>query len=369
MRAWELGGGSVCDWQLGPGAVGGQGGWRLSGTSSRDLLHRSAVASACTDAAVATPHPLWRKAGAVQESVAAVLTKLEAGVVSGVVQAGVFHPWDRALYLAQTRRTSFLNLANWRQPLQGIKQTLSLRVLSSSIFFPLEETVAPLAASALGGQGAMANFVAGNVAGGISAALLNPIQAIRYKAFSINAQAVEGKRINFFSTAKGMAARGGVRPFFKGIFPTVYRDLVFGGIYSVVRHSLYVRLERFMPSAQQEHARSSRSALQFACDVAGAALGTTVSSPFNYARNRIYALPSGATRRAGTTAFLSSLFLKAYRQPSPLASCIFLQHKLKIGAATLRVALSMALAASTYRAMAARQAPMPASPSTPQGNP
>ena len=121
MRAWELGGGSVCDWQLGPGAVGGQGGWRLSGTSSRDLLHRyaaahllschalihcaslkmcghslarsfppfmarSAVASACTDAAVATPHPLWRKAGAVQESVAAVLTKLEAGVVSGVVQ-------------------------------------------------------------------------------------------------------------------------------------------------------------------------------------------------------------------------------------------------------------------------------------------
>ena len=49
-------------------------------------MARSAVASACTDAAVATPHPLWRKAGAVQESVAAVLTKLEAGVVSGVVQ-------------------------------------------------------------------------------------------------------------------------------------------------------------------------------------------------------------------------------------------------------------------------------------------
>ena len=33
-----------------------------------------------------------------------------------------------------------------------MKQTLTLRVLSSSIFFPLEETVAPLAASALGGS-------------------------------------------------------------------------------------------------------------------------------------------------------------------------------------------------------------------------
>ena len=36
---------------------------------------------------------------------------------------------------------------------------------------------------------------------------MNVRAAIRYKAFSINAQAVEGKRINFFSTAKGMAAR------------------------------------------------------------------------------------------------------------------------------------------------------------------
>ena len=36
--------------------------------------------------------------------------------------------------------------------MQGIKQTLALRVLSSSLFFPLEETVAPLAATTLGGR-------------------------------------------------------------------------------------------------------------------------------------------------------------------------------------------------------------------------
>lgn len=30
--------------------------------------------------------------------------KIFAGFVSGVSQAGIFHPWDRALYLAQTNQ-------------------------------------------------------------------------------------------------------------------------------------------------------------------------------------------------------------------------------------------------------------------------
>ena len=63
------------------------------------LMARSAVASARTDAVVASPHPLWHNAGAVQKSVAAVLTKLEAGVVSGVVQV----PCSRRIFLLCVR--------------------------------------------------------------------------------------------------------------------------------------------------------------------------------------------------------------------------------------------------------------------------
>ena len=47
---------------------------------------------------------------------------------------------------------------------------------------------------------------------------------------------------------------------------------------------------------------------------------------------------------------------QAWQQPTPLETFIFLQQRLKIGAATLRVGLSMALAASTYRAISARSA-------------
>ena len=54
------------------------------------LANSSTVASARTEAVAASPQPLWHEAGAVQESVAAVLAKLEAGIVSGVVQVPVF---------------------------------------------------------------------------------------------------------------------------------------------------------------------------------------------------------------------------------------------------------------------------------------
>jgi hypothetical protein len=54
------------------------------------LANSSTVASARTEAVAASPLPLWHKAGAVQESVAAVLAKLEAGIVSGVVQVPFF---------------------------------------------------------------------------------------------------------------------------------------------------------------------------------------------------------------------------------------------------------------------------------------
>ena len=164
----------------------------------------------------------------------------------------MFHPWDRALYLSQTTRRSFLHPACWRSPFQGISQTLVLRVLSASMFFPLEESMTPVAGKMLGGAGAAANFVAGNVAGGISAALLNPIQAVRYRAFSLNAKSGASSR-SFLAAAQHMSARGGIRPFFKGIYPTVYRDLIFGGLYSLIRHELFHRLSPALPAGVRTH--------------------------------------------------------------------------------------------------------------------
>ena len=116
----------------------------------------------------------------------------------------------------------------------------------------------PVAGKMLGGAGAAANFVAGNVAGGISAALLNPIQAVRYRAFSLNAKSGASSR-SFLAAAQHMSARGGIRPFFKGIYPTVYRDLIFGGLYSLIRHELFHRLSPALPAGVHTHTHTHTS--------------------------------------------------------------------------------------------------------------
>jgi len=217
-------------------------------------------------------------------------------------------------------------------------QTLALRIISASIFFPLEETLAPLAETFCGNKN-LAQFVAGNAAGGISAAAINPIQAIRAATFS-KMDKNPSSNPHFLNTAREMALKGGIRPFLRGIRPTVGRDLVFGGFFSFLRRDFTNRISTGdLPP---------NPFLCFACDIAAATIATTFSSPFNYARNIMYSSPPGV-RELRTMTLIGGLFKKAARQPNFLQSLIFLQNNLKIGVATLRVAFSMALAASTYR--------------------
>jgi hypothetical protein len=42
--------------------------------------------------------------------------KLNSGIISGAVQAVVFNPWDRALYLSVKDLRPFLHLENFRHP-------------------------------------------------------------------------------------------------------------------------------------------------------------------------------------------------------------------------------------------------------------
>jgi len=66
-------------------------------------------------------------------------TKLSCGLVSGIAQAGVFNPWDRALYLSQKYDRKFLDFRNFENPMAGVTQTLFQRAISAGLYFPLEE--------------------------------------------------------------------------------------------------------------------------------------------------------------------------------------------------------------------------------------
>ena len=60
------------------------------------------------------------------------------GITAGVFQAGIFNPFDRALYLSITNEVPFLRHENFRNPYTGFLQSVGHRALSSGLYYPLE---------------------------------------------------------------------------------------------------------------------------------------------------------------------------------------------------------------------------------------
>lgn len=128
--------------------------------------------------------------------------------------------------------------------------------------------------------------------------------------------------------AMEMLRKGGVRPFFNGLLPTMLRDLFFGGTYTFLRFELQYVYQ--IPSEQQ-----------WAANMVSAALATIVSAPFNLVRNVQYATRSRETAVTISEAFHD--FIKATRShTSTIQRIRYIQHKLRIGWGTLRIAIGMA---------------------------
>ena len=131
----------------------------------------------------------------------------------------------------------------WRGCVQGFFQALFLRTLSSGLYFPLFDLFTPMYVSlferyhtwrypTMSATAASqcahplgVHFLAGNTAGAVSGVVLNQLTAIKYASWD----AEHG----FLTTAQRMWQEGGIRPFMKGIVPTVLRDTIFGGVFAL----------------------------------------------------------------------------------------------------------------------------------------
>lgn len=56
------------------------------------------------------------------------------GFVAGVAQAGIFNPFDRALYLSVKHHRPFLSYQNFFQPYSGFLQSVGGRALSGGLY-------------------------------------------------------------------------------------------------------------------------------------------------------------------------------------------------------------------------------------------
>ena len=306
-----------------------------------------------------------------------------AGLITGVTTAVAFNPWDRALYLSVFHKRRFLHRANFGGNLwQGSTVALVHRTVTGGLYFPLVEFYQPLARRMLsagrrggdGGSGGSAgggsaggtpataagavvsiNFIAGNLAGATNGVATNPLNAVKYQQWVRQVD-------SFYATARTMLGANGLRPFLRGIGPTVARDSVFGGTFSAARVWLGRAFEL----------EEGAGVAGFGVSVGAGALACIVSSPFNYCRNMAYATPPGTARAPTTAASLNVLVQEVRRvavsdsyarsamkgmvasgssngsSAGVWTSLMYLQGRLRVGWGTARVALGMATGFELY---------------------
>lgn len=262
---------------------------------------------------------------------------LLAGTVNGAVIAGLFNPWDRALYLSVTARRPFFHVLNWKHPYQAFGSAMMQRTIAQGLWFPLNDALLELV---LGNQTtpatAMQSFIAGNAAGAINGLLLNPLSAVKYQCWG------SGEPLPVLLVAKRMFADSGrsLLPFVRGTCATVVRDVVFGGSFALVKFGL----TELQAGVDDEHrARPLMSSMSASLIAGGCA--TVLSGPFNYARNMQYATPSSVRRAPSSLSLLRDLFARARLEPFPL---VFLQTQLRLGWGTARVAVGMMVGWEVY---------------------
>lgn len=109
---------------------------------------------------------------------------VNCGLVSGLLQAILFNPWDRALYLSVKEARPFLTGLNFKEPFAGVTQTVVQRAISAGLYFPLEEIFTHLLTTYTDVDNnpkklASIYFFAGTLAGIVNGVLMNPFTRIK----------------------------------------------------------------------------------------------------------------------------------------------------------------------------------------------
>lgn len=121
-----------------------------------------------------------------------IIKLLNCGFTTGLIQAAVFNPWDRALYLSVINKRRFLHFENFHQPMKGVLQTIFQRAISTGLYFPLEEIFANNIKNSFTDTSndyfqlkMYSTFLGGMIAGAFNGLILNPFSSIKVSSYII----------------------------------------------------------------------------------------------------------------------------------------------------------------------------------------
>eukprot|EP00606_Chrysophyceae_sp_TOSAG23-5_P001164 GSChrysophyteH2.ASY1.ANO1.731.1 assembled CDS len=304
--------------------------------AAAESLGDGSAASAATSSSSSSSAASLQEA--TDESKSKNRTKLlVAGFLGGFLQAGLFNPWDRALYLSISEQRPFLDLKNFHRPYHGVSQTIFQRALSSGMYFPLEEIFADnIVASGVFGTSATqisenrtwVALIAGLCAGMTNGFVMNPLAAVKYNFWG---RSPAHRTRSFLDAGKEMYLKGGLRIYYVGAAATICRDLVFGGVYGVLRHEVPMILDNLAGTSSRRHTM----------------IATVLSSPWNYIRNIHYATPYGQDPEKPLS-IMRGLWKDACKEKTLFGRLVHLQTNLRVGWGTARVGCGMAFSAQVY---------------------
>lgn len=249
-------------------------------------------------------------------------SNIGCGFLSGGIVTGVLNPYDRALFLSLMHKRPFIHKQNFKNPYHGISQTLIQRSLSTGLYFPLEDYFLRKTESHFSReQNNLRLLIAGNLAGVLNGLVLNPLSYIKYQCWGRN-------NYSFFSQASLMYKNAGPFVFLRGTLATCLRDGLFGATYSYTRNI-------------------NEKEKGFKRDVLAAALGTIISSPLNYFRNIQFHKNTLKTCPTMRNIF-QRLCYEIRQEKSIIEKLKVIQHRLRIGWGTLRVAIGMGFGSKLY---------------------
>eukprot|EP01126_Amoeba_proteus_P000650 TRINITY_DN10180_c0_g2_i1.p1 TRINITY_DN10180_c0_g2~~TRINITY_DN10180_c0_g2_i1.p1 ORF type:complete len:316 (+),score=51.00 TRINITY_DN10180_c0_g2_i1:80-949(+) len=251
-----------------------------------------------------------------------------AGLTSGVIQAGLFNPWDRALYLAVQHRRNFLMWDNFTSPFRGFCQAVVQRTLSGGLYFVLQDLCKGFVKNFRGDEetSVFDPFMIGCTAGALNGMLLNQLAVVKYQAWN------DRNGISFLGAVRHLYKNGGTKVFFKGMWVTGARDMIFGSTYEVVR----IFLQHSFPKKDTFLGVSS----QLCSNLVAGCVATVLSSPVNYVRTMKYSTPAHENVPSALR-ILADLW-KSSESPTLFRRTKILQDRLKIGWGTARVGCGMA---------------------------
>jgi hypothetical protein len=250
---------------------------------------------------------------------------LSCGVFSGFIQSIVFNPYDRALYASILNQRPFLHRQNWvfgSQALVGVLPSILQRSLASGLYFPFEQIYRTFFTTRLGFSNGQADALSGLLAGATNGLVTAPINATKYALWR---EGGGGTNSSAVSVATKLVKNGNLM---LAAPATITRDLIFGVVYSYLRH----------------YRGDGKSG--FFDNFTAGLVATFVSSPINYVRLKQYADPD--TGKVSSAYSILRDLVKETRHRGAIDGLRYLVQNMNVGWGTLRVALGMGISSQLY---------------------